>query len=45
MEAVINLQNQNPDKTFHGIATEIDEEYFLAGQKRIDNILNKELCK
>lgn len=44
MEAVINLQNQNPDKDFTGIATEIDEEYFLAGKERIENILNKELC-
>lgn len=41
MEAVINLQNQNPDKVFYGIATEIDEEYFLGGKERIDNILNE----
>ncbi|QDP86059.1 site-specific DNA-methyltransferase [Chryseobacterium sp. SNU WT5] len=43
MEAVINLQNQNPDKTFHGIATEIDEEYFLAGKERIENKIKTEI--
>lgn len=37
MEAVLNLQEQNPDKIFKGIATEIDEEYFNAGKERIEN--------
>lgn len=38
MEAVLNLQEQNPDKIFKGIATEIDEEYFNAGKERIENL-------
>ncbi len=40
MEAVINLQEQNPDKIFKGIATEIDEEYFEAGRARINKLNN-----
>lgn len=38
MEAVLNLQEQNPDIVFKGIATEIDEEYFNTGKERIDNL-------
>lgn len=38
MEAVLNLQEQNPDIVFKGIATEIDEEYFNAGKERIENL-------
>ena len=37
-EAVINLQAEFPEKVFEFIGTEIDEEYFEAGKKRIDNI-------
>lgn len=42
MEAVLNLQEQNPDIVFKGIATEIDEEYFNNGKERIENILKVE---
>lgn len=38
MEAVLNLQKQNPDKKFTGIATEIDEEYFEGMKNRIENL-------
>ena len=37
-EAVINLQNEFPDKEFQFIGTEIDEEYFQNGKLRINNI-------
>lgn len=37
MEAVLNLQKENPDKTFKGIATEIDQEYFDGMKGRIEN--------
>ena len=39
-EAVINLQAEFPEKEFEFIGTEIDEEYFKNGKKRIEN-LNK----
>lgn len=38
MEAVLNLQKQNPEKTFKGIATEIDEEYFVGMKNRIESL-------
>lgn len=38
MEAVLNLQKQNPDKKFTGIATEIDEEYFEGMKNRIESL-------
>lgn len=37
-EAVINLQAEFPEKAFEFVGTEIDEEYFEEGKKRIDNI-------
>ncbi len=43
MEAVINLQADNPDISFTGIATEIDLEYFSNGKARINNLKTQKL--